>query len=72
MRVYGKVIGEAAGSPLVSAQFVRVWDWGLFAFMDYGTDKSDPQWVKLRKVDKFHIYSSRPNKRYYEATIGSR
>jgi hypothetical protein len=72
VRVYGKVVGETADIPLVSAQFVRVWDWGLFAFMDYGTDKSDPQWVKLRKVDKFHIYSSRPNKRYYEATIGSR
>jgi hypothetical protein len=72
MRVYGKVVGETGGLPLVSAQFVRDWDWGLFAFMDYGSDKSNPNWVKLRKVDKFHIYSSRPDQQYYEDRIGSR
>ncbi len=72
VRVYGKVVGENAGIPLVAARFVRVWDWGLFAFMDYGQDKSEPQWVKLRKVAKLEIYSSRPNKQYYERRIGSR
>jgi hypothetical protein len=72
VRVYGKVVGETAGLPLVSAQFVRDWDWGLFAFMDYGSDKSNPQWVKLRKVDKFHIYSGEPDQQYYEDRIGSR
>ena len=72
VRVYGKVAGETSGIPLVSAQFVRVWDWGLFAFMDYGQDKSDPQWVKLRKVEKLEFYSSEPNRRYYELRIGPR
>jgi hypothetical protein len=72
VRVYGKVVGELSGIPLVSTQFVRVWDWGLFAFMDYGQDNSDPRWVKLRKVDKLHAYSSSPDKRYYEERIGSR
>jgi hypothetical protein len=72
VRVYGKVASEANGVPTVAAQFVRVWDWKLFAFMAYGNDKSNPQWVKLRKMDKDDIYSSEPDDHYYEERLGSR
>jgi hypothetical protein len=72
VRVYGKVVSELDGLPVVSAQYVRVWDWKLFAFMPYGNDKSNPQWVKLRQVGKDDFYSSGPDDRYYEERIGSR
>jgi hypothetical protein len=72
VRVYGKVTGEAEGVPLVSAEYIRSWDWGLFAFMPYGKDKSNPKWVKLRKVqaDDLNVYSSRPDQQYYEDRLG--
>jgi hypothetical protein len=44
----------------------------LFAFMAYGNDKSNPQWVKVRKMDKDDIYSSEPDDRYYEERLRSR
>ena len=74
VRVYGKVTGEAEGVPLVSATHLRSWDWGLFAFMPYGEDKSNPQWVKLRKVkaDDMNVYSSSPDQQYYEDRLGKR
>jgi hypothetical protein len=72
VRVYGQVVSDPNGVPLVEARFVRDWDWKLFAFMPYGEDKSNPKWVKLRKVDKLDIYSSEPDDRYYEERLGNR
>jgi len=73
VRVYGKVVSEEDGVPVVSAQFARVWNWKLFAFMAYGNDKSNPKWVKLRKMqDKDDIYRSDPDDQYYEERLGSR
>jgi hypothetical protein len=74
VRVYGKVAGEAQGVPLVSAAYVCSWDCGLFTFMPYGEDKSNPQWVKLRKVkaDAMDVYSSSPDQQYYEDRLGKR
>lgn len=72
VRVLGKVTGEEKGLPVVSAEFVRCWDWGLFAFMDYGTDKSNAEWVKLRTVDPNDSYSSDPGPMYYEKLLGKR
>jgi hypothetical protein len=72
VRVYGKVVSEAKGIPTVSAQFVRDWDWKLFAFMLYGNDHGDPQWVKLRQVTGFGVYSSKPDDEYYELRLGTR
>ncbi len=72
VRVYGQVASDSGGVPLIDARFVRVWDWKLFAFMPYGEDRSNPQWVKLRKVDKLDVYSSEPDDRYYEKRLGSR
>jgi hypothetical protein len=73
VRVYGKVVDERGGVPNVAAQFVRVWRWKLFAFMNYGEDRSNPQWVKLRKIGSGpEIYSSEPDELYYEERLGSR
>jgi hypothetical protein len=72
VRVYGEVASETDGIPTVAAQFVRVWDWKLFAFMFYGKDQSNPRWVKLRQVDTFSVYSSAPNEDYYELRLGKR
>jgi len=72
VRVYGTVERESDGIPVVSAQFVRVWDWKLFAFMPYGNDHSNPNWVKLRKMDESRIYSSHPDVPYYEQILGTR
>jgi hypothetical protein len=71
VRVYGTVERdsgerESGGLPVVSPEFVRVWDWTLFAFMPYGNDHGNPNWVKLRKMDESRIYSSRPDVPYYE------
>jgi hypothetical protein len=73
VRVYGKVSAEREGMPEVSADFVRSWDWKLFAFMPYGKDRSNPKWVKLRKIeDELDVYDSNPTNAYYEKLLGKR
>lgn len=73
VRVYGKVAAERDGVPEVSAEFVRAWDWRQFAFMPYGKDRSNPKWVKLRKVeDELDVYTSNPTDVYYEKLLGKR
>jgi hypothetical protein len=70
VRVYGKVAKDKDGAATISAEYVRVWDWGLFAFMDYGKDKSNRKWVDLRKAQR--AYTSRPDNDYYESLLGKR
>jgi hypothetical protein len=72
IRVYGKVADGDATRPVVVPEYIRVWDWGRFTFMDYGKDKSNPAWVKLRKIDPDDVYDSRVSKEYYEARLGPR
>ncbi len=73
VRIYGRVAHDpSGGEPLVQAEFVRVWDWKLFAFMPYGKDHSNRIWVKLRKMDESRIYSSHPDVPYYEQILGPR
>jgi hypothetical protein len=72
VRVYGKVSKDKDGSASVAAEYVRVWDWGFFTFMDYGKDKTNPKWLKLRKLDGEDAYSSRPDDAFYEKRIGTR
>jgi hypothetical protein len=73
VRVYGKVTGEREAMPEVAADFVRSWDWKLFAFMPYGKDHSNPKWVKLRKVeDELDVYDSNPTNAYHEKLLGKR
>ncbi len=70
--VYGKVTAADSTPPLVVPEYVRVWDWGLFTFMDYGTDKSNVAWTKLRKIQPDKVYDSRVSNGYYEARLGPR
>jgi hypothetical protein len=73
VRIYGKVAAEPDGVPEVAADFVRSWDWKLFAFMPYGTDHSNPKWVELRKIeDEQDVYDSNPANAYYEKLLGTR
>jgi len=69
VRVIGTVVGEADGIPTVKADYIRVWQLGDFAFMDYGADATNERWKKLRrKVDL--IYSPEPDAAYYESLLG--
>lgn len=72
VRVYGKVAKDKNGAPTIAAEYVRAWDWGLFAFMNYGKDRSNPKWVALRKVAADASYSSRPTPEYYEQLLGKK
>lgn len=70
--IYGTVDSDEDGLPRVRADYIRVWDWGRFTFMDYGPDKSNPRWVALRRPERDFVYSPRPTGRYYEALLGPR
>ena len=72
VRVYGKVAKDKNGAPTIAAEHVRFWDWGLFAFMDYGKDKTNPKWQELRKIAGDKAYGSRPTAAYYEERLGKR
>jgi hypothetical protein len=73
VRIFGKVAKGEDGLPVVTPEYIRVWDWGLFTFMDYGLDKTNPKWLKLRKItDPDNVYSARPTKTYYENLLGKR
>ena len=58
---YGMVVKEETKDgrtiPQVNASYVRDWHWGLFNFMDYGDDNSNPEWKPLRKVKGEEVYS---------------
>jgi len=72
VRIFGKVAKGKDGRATIAAEYLRVWDWGLFAFMNYGKDKSNPKWVELRKTPGEKSYSSRPDSSYYENLLGAR
>jgi hypothetical protein len=72
VRACGAVASEKDKIPEVKAEYVRCWDWGQFAFMPYGQDKSNPEWVKLRKRETIAVYESRPEEQYYEELLGKR
>jgi hypothetical protein len=70
--VYGLVTRGPDGRAQLTADYVRVWDWGLFSFMDYGLDKSSPEWVKLRKVTGPLVYSPEVDTTFYEDRLCKR
>ena len=72
MRVYGKAGKDAAGKVVVMPEYVRTWAWEQFTFMNYGEDHSNPEWVKLRKVDGMEVYKSHPDVGFYEQRLGKR
>jgi len=72
VRVYGKASKGKDGLPTITSEYIRLWDWGLFSFMDYGKDRTTPKWLKLRKLSGKRAYSSRPTKKFYEERLGTR
>jgi hypothetical protein len=72
VHVYGKVSAGKDGVPEVAADYVRVWDWGLFTFMDYGIDKTNAKWRALRHIDSHEIYDPHPSSQFYEQVLGKR
>jgi hypothetical protein len=72
VRAYGTVAAGKDGVAEVSAEYVRVWDWGLFTFMNYGADRTNKAWTDLRRIKGDDIYTPRPDTKYYEAVLGKR
>jgi hypothetical protein len=72
VRVYGAVERYTEDKPVIPADFVKVWEWSSFNFMDYGTDKSNPQWIALNKMsDGRQIYNPYPKAQYYRERLGA-
>lgn len=72
VRVYGKVIQEERGIPLVAVDYMRVWPWFTFTLTDLGPkDHGNPQWRKLCKsCQAGRIYNPYPTEEYYLNTLG--
>jgi hypothetical protein len=70
VRSFGHVAKDATGGAVIAPEFMRVWTWGQFTFMDYGLDKTNPAWVRLRKVKGEDAYSSRPDREFYVQRLG--
>lgn len=72
VRVYGTVVEEKGGVPVVEAQYIRVWPWLTFTFTDLGAeDRTNPRWKKECKVcSGGRIYRPYPDEQYYRDTLG--
>jgi hypothetical protein len=72
VRIYGKVTRRENASPLIEAQFVRVWPWLTFTFTDLGPeDKSNPRWKKdCHLCGGGRVYKPYPDRQYYRETLG--
>jgi len=71
VRVYGTVKRDKDETPVIDAEFIRVWPWMTFTFTDLGgEDKSNPRWRKECMVCKGRIYKPYPDERYYRDALG--
>jgi hypothetical protein len=72
VRVYGTVTGETAGVPQVQVDYLRVWPWRTFTFMDLaGNDHSNPRWTRARgSTGSEKVYNPYPNDDYYLDLLG--
>jgi hypothetical protein len=72
VRVYGTVTGETAGVPEVHADYIRVWPWMTFTFMDLtGNDHGNPRWRKYADLGSSgKVYDPYPNESYYMHVLG--
>jgi len=71
VRVYGKVRDES-GSPLIEAEFLRVWPWMTFTFTDLGAeDRTNRRWKKdCRICEGNRVYRPYPDEGYYRDALG--
>jgi hypothetical protein len=72
VRVYGIVTGEKEGVPEVHVDYIRLWPWMTFTFMDLsGNDHSNPRWSHYTTAAAAaHVYSPYPNENYYLGLLG--
>ena len=72
VRVYGVVTRRENATPLVQAEFVRVWPWLTFTLTDLGAeDKSNPRWKKeCQLCERGKVYKPYPSNDYYRLTLG--
>jgi hypothetical protein len=72
VRVYGTVTRETAGLPEVRVDYIRVWPWMTFTFMDLaGNDHSNPRWKKAATAaGSANVYDPYPNQNYYLNVLG--
>lgn len=71
VRIYGTVTGEKLGVPEVRVDYIRVWPWRTFNFMDLtGNDHTNPRWKKLSKVSGMEVYTPYPRDDYYFNLLG--
>lgn len=71
VRVYGKVTSETARVPQVQVDYIRVWPWRTFNFMDLiGNDHTNPRWKKSSQVSGMNVYNPYPKDGYYFTLLG--
>ncbi len=70
VRVYGTVKVDEKGTPVVRAEYIRVWRWFQFNFMEFGEDHSNPDWRKRITLNGDRVYSSRVSPEYYVQRLG--
>jgi hypothetical protein len=71
VRAYGFVTGKQEQRPVINADYIRVWHWFQFNFMDFGEDHSNPEWKKRQKLPEGEtIYHIGVSRRYYEERLG--
>jgi hypothetical protein len=73
VRVYGRVVREDNGVPIVQAEYIRVWRWGEFDFDDYGADNGDPDWKKyIQLTSNEPVHQTKLSAEYYIQRLGPR
>lgn len=71
VRVYGVVTEEKKQIPLIRAEFVRVWHWGQFNFMDFGQDRGNLKWKRGMHLPKGEdLYHMGASPKYYDERLG--
>ncbi len=71
VRIYGTVTGEKFSVPEVRVDYIRVWPWRTFNFMDLtGNDHTNPRWKKSARVSGMDVYNPYPRDDYYFTLLG--
>lgn len=71
VRVYGKVVREDGGLPVVAAEYIRIWPWLTFTVTDLGPeDHGNPKWRKLCRLCSGRVYNPYPTEDYYRKVLG--
>jgi hypothetical protein len=70
VRVYGVVTDERENRPVIKADYMRVWHWLQFNFMDFGEDHSNPEWKKRQNLPKDALIYDIISQAYYLERLG--